>query len=296
MKLLLDTDIGSDIDDAVCLAYLLARKDCDLLGITTVSGEPESRAMMASAQCRAAGRAVPIFPGAADPLIVAPRQPKAPQAEMLARWPHDTQFARGEAVGFLRDAIRDNPGEVTLFAIGPLTNIALLLKTDPEIPSLLKEFVIMGGDFRTPPPANWKGGFWEWNMYCDPHAAAIVFSSDCPVRAVGIEVTTQVWMDAPDVRARFARHALLAPVSDFAEVWFRDAHGRIIFHDPLAAVTLFDDQICTFERGVSSIELAEDVNHARTYWRPDPNGRHQAATTVNAARFFDSYFAAFGDV
>ena len=62
MKILLDTDIGSDIDDAVCLAYLLANPACELLGITTVSGEPERRAMLASAQCRVAGREVPSLP------------------------------------------------------------------------------------------------------------------------------------------------------------------------------------------------------------------------------------------
>lgn len=61
VKLLLDTDIGSDIDDAVCLAYLLAQPQCELLGITTVSGEPIRRAMIASAICTAAGKDVPIY-------------------------------------------------------------------------------------------------------------------------------------------------------------------------------------------------------------------------------------------
>lgn len=64
MKVLLDTDIGSDIDDAICLAYLLAHPDCDLVGIPTVSGEPVKRAMLASAVCKAAGK-VYNFPGAA---------------------------------------------------------------------------------------------------------------------------------------------------------------------------------------------------------------------------------------
>ena len=294
MKLLLDTDIGSDIDDAVCLAYLLARADCELLGITTVSGEPEHRAKMASAQCVAAGRNVPIFPGAAEPLLVAPRQPKAPQAEMLTRWAHETQFPRGEAVEFMRRTIRANPGEVTLFAIGPLTNVALLFATDPEIPALLKQFVIMGGDFRSPPENPWSNSRNEWNIYCDPHAAAMVFNSASPIRAIGLEVTTQVWLDAGSVRERFAPHALLQPVLDFAEVWFRDAHGRITFHDPLAAVTLFDEAVCTFDRGISTVELADGIDHARTYWQSDSTGRHEAAITVDPARFFDSYFGAFG--
>ena len=71
-KVILDTDIGSDIDDAVCLAYLLAQPECELLGITTVTGEPVARAKMASALCRVAGVDIPIYPGAPDPLIVPP--------------------------------------------------------------------------------------------------------------------------------------------------------------------------------------------------------------------------------
>ncbi len=292
-NILLDTDIGSDIDDAVALAYLLARNDCNLLGITTVSGEPVERAKMASAQCVAAGKHVPIYPGAADPLIVAARQPRAPQADMLNRWPHESVFPKGEAVSFLRETIRKNPGEVSLFAIGPLTNIALLFKLDPEIPALLKEFVIMGGEFRMPPPPNWKNSVWEWNIYCDPHAAAIVFNSDARMRAVGIQVTMQCQMPVDDVRRRFSEHALLHPVRDFAEVWFNAGHKVITFHDPLAAAMLFDDSICTFEDGVSTVELADNENHARTYWTADPTGRHSMATAVDSARFFEHYFSVF---
>lgn len=74
IKVLLDTDIGSDIDDAVCLAYLLAQPECQLLGITTVSGEAVKRARLASVLCKVAAKLVPIYPGAEAPLLVAQRQ------------------------------------------------------------------------------------------------------------------------------------------------------------------------------------------------------------------------------
>jgi inosine-uridine nucleoside N-ribohydrolase len=90
MKILLDTDIGSDIDDAVCLAYLLAHPDAELIGITTVTGEADRRAMMASAQCRVAGKSIPIYPGARKPLLIDTIQGQAQQAAALTRWPHDT--------------------------------------------------------------------------------------------------------------------------------------------------------------------------------------------------------------
>ena len=291
-KLLLDTDIGSDIDDAVCLAYLLARPDCELLGITTVSGEPERRAMMASAQCRVAGRDVPIFPGAAEPLLVASRQPTAPQADALARWPHQTRFPRGEAIAFLRSTIRRHPGEIILLTIGPLTNIALLFKADPEIPALLKGMVTMGGLFDPTRTRNWRGGHWEWNIYCDPHAAAIVYRTPVAAhRSLGLDVTTQVTLGAEEVRRRF-QTPLLRPVLDFAEVWFRSTE-KITFHDPLAATTIFDEQICAFERGEVSVELHDPDAFALTRWRPRPDGRHEIATHVNPARFFEAYFASF---
>ena len=290
-KLILDTDIGSDIDDAVCLAYLLAQPKCDLLGITTVSGEPERRAMMASAQCKVAGRQVPIYAGVDLPLIVESRQPKSPQADTLTRWDHDTHFKQGEAIEFLRHTIRANAGEVTLLAIGPLTNIALLFKSDPEIPSLLKSLVLMGGMFN-PQLRNWKGGLWEWNIYCDPHAAAIVYRADVKVhRSIGLDVTNLVTMDAPQVRERF-QTKLLRPVLDFAEVWFQHAE-RITFHDPLAATTIFDDDIVTYERGQARVELNDPDEFAMTKWQADPAGAQEIATTVNVDAFFSHYFGVF---
>lgn len=290
-KLLLDTDIGSDIDDAVALAYLLAKPECDLLGITTVSGEPERRAMLASALCRVAGRDVPIFPGAPQPLLVSPRQPLAPQAEALGRWDHETSFEKGMAVEFLRRTIREHPGEITLLTIGPLTNIALLFAVDPEIPSLLREMVVMGGLFDTSRKTR-RGGKWEWNIYCDPHAAEMVFRAPVPrLRCAGLDVTLQVTMSADEVRERF-RAPLLEPVLDFSEVWFRDVQ-TLAFHDPLAAALVFDGGLCGFERGVIDVELHDLDAFATTRFRPGGEGRHEVAMTVEPGRFFSEFFGAF---
>jgi inosine-uridine nucleoside N-ribohydrolase len=74
IKVLLDTDIGSDIDDAVCLSYLLSQPRCELLGITTVTGEAEKRAMIASSLCKIAGKEIPIYPGIEKPLLLPQKQ------------------------------------------------------------------------------------------------------------------------------------------------------------------------------------------------------------------------------
>jgi purine nucleosidase len=288
-KILLDTDIDimGDIDDAMCLAYLLAQPACELLGITTVSGEPERRAMLASAQCRVAGRDVPIYPGASQALLVEQRQPHAPQTDALGSWAHDTSFPRGEAIEFLRRTIRANPGEVTLLAIGPLTNIALLFRADPEIPALLGSLVLMCGDFGE------QATRAEWNSLCDPHASAIVYGAQVAAhRSIGLNTTTRVVMPASEVRERF-QTPLLRPVLDFAEVWFRK-RDEITFHDPLAAATIFDDTICAFEHGAVEVELGEGTLRGATHWRTDhPDLPHQVAMQVDAERFFTHFFSVF---
>lgn len=288
-RVLLDTDIGSDIDDAVCLAYLLAHPGCELLGITTVSGEPVARARMASAMCRVAGVEVPIRAGAAEPLRVAQRQPQAPQAAALTGWEHDAEIGSGGAIELMRETIRAHPGEVTLLAIGPLTNVAQLVERDPEIPGLLKALVLMGGRFVT-------GDGLEWNMLLDPHAAAEVFAATAgartPVRAVGLDVTLQVTMPAEEVRARFTA-PLLAPAREFAEVWFDGGASEITFHDPLAAAVLLEPDVCGFERGTVTVET-EGPSAGVTRWRPSEDGPHEVAISVDAERYLEHFFEVLG--
>ena len=288
-KILLDTDLGSDIDDSVCIAYLLAQPNCELLGITTVSGEADKRAMMASVLCKVAQKDIPIYAGAEKPLLIEQRQKYAQQAKKLDNWEHNTYFPKGEAIEFLRKTIRKYPGEVTLLAIGPLTNIALLFSIDEEIPKLLKQLVIMGGVFTDNSGIN---GFLEWNIMLDPHAAAIVYNSPVKIfKSVGLDVTRKVTMDAKAVKEKF-NTKLLEPVVDFADVWFEE-RDKITFHDPLAAVTIFHDDICTFKKGKVEVELLSERLRGLTFWKEESNGNHAIALQVDRKKFFDEYFKVF---
>lgn len=288
-KILLDTDIGSDIDDAVCLAYLLVQPACELLGVTTVTGEADKRAMLASALCHAAGKDVPIYPGATEPLLITQQQPVAQQAIALDKWPHQANFPQGQAIEFLWDTIRRHPGEITLLTIGPLTNIALLFKTHPEAPTLLKALVMMCGVFTNQLPGISP---LEWNAKLDPHATAIVYNAPVKIhRSIGLDVTCQVKMNQAQVRQKF-QTGLLRPVYDFAQVWF-EKKAQIIFHDPLAAATIFDDQICSFERGQVEVELTSNRLQGLTFWTPVEKGKHEVALQVNPERFFAHYFGVF---
>src|ERR1041385_9035266 len=127
IPVLLDTDIGSDIDDAVCLAYLLRQPRCELLGITTVTGGVVERAALCEVICRTAGREeIPVHAGASPVLLFGPGQPRVPQYEAIRDRAHRRDYEPGAAIEFLRRTIRARPGEVTLLAIGPFTNLALL--------------------------------------------------------------------------------------------------------------------------------------------------------------------------
>ena len=286
-KIWLDTDIGSDIDDALALAFLLNRPDCDLLGLSTVTEIEEQRAKLASVLCRIAEKEISIYPGTRTSLLVEPPQKTVPQAIALPKYAHDTDFSAPAfgAVAAMRAAIRANPGEVTLLGIGPMTNIALLFAVDPQIPGLLKQLVLMCGHFTTPDKNC------EWNALNDPHATAIVYAA--PVEkhiSIGLDVTRQVTMERPEFEEKLRASKYGAPIIDMGAAWFRQS-ATVTFHDPLAAATIFEPQICRYESGHVAIETRDPAIYGFTDWKAGHGTTHQVALEVEAARFFDFYFA-----
>jgi purine nucleosidase len=286
-KILLDTDIGSDIDDALCLSYLLSQPQCDLLGITTVTGEAEKRAMMASCFCKIAGKDIPIYPGVETPLLLPQKQKIAQQTVALKYFSHDKKFPKGEAIEFLRKTIRQHPNEITLLTIAPLTNIALLFKTDPEIPSLLKGLVMMCGAFFYRFP---ELSLREWNAYLDAHASSIVYNTPVKLhRSIGQDVTCQLIMTEKEVIESFTSDLLKAALK-FAEVWFKKRKW-IMFHDPLVAASVFDNEICRYEKGKVEIELLSSNLYGLTYWKPMKKGPHEVAKFIDKESFFNHFFS-----
>jgi len=291
IPVLLDTDIGSDIDDAVALAYLLRQPRCELLGIATVTGRPEARAALADAICRAAGREdVPIHPGAAQPLLTPVRQPEVPQASILDRWPHRRDFEPNSAVDFLRRTIRSRPGEVVLLSIGPFTNVALLFALDPEIPSLLRGYVSMGGVFTRRVAG---APLCEWNALNDPYATAIVYRTGGVEQvSIGLDVTLRCRLPAEECRRRF-RGGPLDVVASAAEVWFR-GRPEITFHDPLAAAVIFRPELCRYQSGRVEVELQSARLMGMTHFDPTAaDAPHRVAVEVDVEPFFAEYFSVF---
>ena len=300
LKLLFDTDIGSDIDDAVALAYLLMQPSIDLLGVTTVTGEARKRAALASRLLELAGQTLPIFPGFEAPREIATRQPIAQQAVKLSPaqllgtdQPHNPEAA----IDFMADTIRAHPFEVTLLAVGPFTNVARLFEKYPDVSRLLKALVIMGGKY-SDYPTPW--GPSEWNGIIDPAATALMFDkAECPIRAFGLDITWQVSMDAQQVSRAFATHPLLREVRRWSEVWFAE-RDALHFHDPLAAVSLVDPSVCTYKYGQVAVDLSPGREGFTEFVAANPQGTTasdrpliEVAASVNANQFFEQYFAPF---
>jgi len=203
---LLDTDIGDDIDDAFALALLLRSPEVRLLGISAAYGDTELRARLLDRFLAAVNRRdIPVAAG-----LVTPHQNEMSQAP-YARQAQQRRHA--EAAAFLLNQIHTHPGQVTLIAIGPLFNVEAAIRRDPAVFRQLKRVVIMGGSIRRgyddektgahrPPDA-------EWNILCDPGGAKALLASGVPVFILPLDAT-QIHLDAASLAAIFSQGSLLS--------------------------------------------------------------------------------------
>jgi len=290
-KILLDTDIGEDIDDAICLAYLLKEPKCDLIGITTVSGESEKRAAVADAICSAAGKDIPIVAGLDTTLQPIPIYPTPEGADVLKRWKHRT-YEKSDASAFLYQKIKDNPYEVILIGIGSMTNIATLFQTYPDACSLLKGLYVMNGYFGD---KSLSEPWYNWNSWADPLALKIVFTSKVAIhRVIPLDVTQTLTIEADIAYELFDKESvLMRSVLDFGKAWL-ESSNKLTLHDPLAAVAVFCPDICEFEKGFVDVETNNEVNMGATAFTPDLKGNVEIARKVDKERFYKLLFAMLG--
>jgi purine nucleosidase len=288
-KVLLDTDIGGDIDDALCLAYLLHQPSCELVGITTVGGEVEKRAMVADAICKAAGNNIPIYAGADKQMLPSDLYPTPDGVAKLSNWDHDTSFKKNQAVDFMRKTIHENPHEISLLAVGHLTNIALLFLLDPEIPYLLKELHIMCGVFSEELETSLDMPMANWNSWLDPHASAIVYNTNVPIhRTFALNVTTELVLKRDEKVDLFSSNIMKA-VEDFGSPWLEK--NDMTFHDPLAGACLFEPELCKYQRGIIDVDIYNKQNLGMMSFHADVRGNREIAIEVDRKRFFEHYFS-----
>ena len=193
-KIIIDTDIGDDIDDAFAVALALRSPELKILGITTTFGDTEKRARLLDRLLGEVGRSdIPVAAG-----VPTPPKTDFTQAK-YAEGGHFAKVSHPDAVAFLLDEIRRSPGEITLVAIGPLVNVGAAIDKDPETFRKLKRVVLMGGsiyrgygDVGSGQP---RGPEPEWNIKNDIPSAQKLFTAGVPLFVMPLD-STQLKMDA----------------------------------------------------------------------------------------------------
>ena len=313
--LILDVDTG--IDDAFALLYACANRQAHILGVSTVVGNVSlatatrnTRAVLALA-----GRAnIPVWPGAGTVISIAARD--ASEIHGATGLGHAVLPDPEEppdplhAADMIIEAARAHSGRLILCAVGPLTNIALAVMREPELPRLVKRFVIMGGaysDSGNVTPAA------EFNIWHDPEAARIVFRAfggvgGTPVIAIGLDVTRKTIIDESDIKAIEARIARkprgpkLTRFLDDASRYYFDRMEKILgkriftMHDPLAIAVALDPTLVETRPAAVDIETTGRLTTGATIvdWRGQW-GRltnTEVAVAVDADRFRRLFFDA----
>ena len=308
-RLIVDCDPG--IDDALTLLYLAGRRDVTIEAIGSVHGNVPApiAARNALRILEVAGRTdVPVALGAARPMA----QPLA-TAEFVhgddglgnSGQPEPAGRVTGEAAAAqLVRLARAHPGQLSLLAIGPLTNIGLALLLEPELPNLLREVVVMGGAFGVPGNVS---ALAEANIANDPEAAQLVVSAGWPLRIVGLDVTHKTLLRRNQL-ARIEKgtteiaHFAWAVLQFYLDIYERRVGERACpVHDGLAAVLLLDPGLATWEQGVVDIELRGELTRGAALvdrrWGEEPTpGRAPAeiAVAVDSGAAVADLLAALG--
>jgi purine nucleosidase len=266
-QVVLDTDIGSDVDDALALGMLLGSPEADLVGVTTVYGDTALRAQLARRLIGLTGADVPCCAGAQETLTGRPVWWAGHEGALFTGLESE-QVAPRPGADFLVDAAR-RAGDLEVIAIGPLTNIAAAIKAGAEF----RHLTVMGGNFTADEP--------EHNFRSDPEAARIVFASGVPATVCGLEITTQVRI-TPAGLARIAAAGRLgaALAAEVDQYWKFRGQQYNTPHDPVAALTLLRPDL--FETAAVDVAVSIEEPAGLSVATSAPSSPVRVVTAIDA--------------
>lgn len=281
IPILLDFDLGEDIDDAFALATVLASPELDLKGVTTVGEDAFKRAQMASRFLTATGHGkIPVSAGL--PLETTKPLPywQVQYGNHASVYFRDPKPAKERAPEFLYKHLKANPGELTLLAIGPLTNVAELLTRYPDVKPMIKRIVLMGGSVRRGYADGSKPQA-EYNIAANPRAAQVVFRSGIPLIVAPLDATAMVRLDSARQKKLFDAGSLLTlSVQALTQLW-REKDDPILY-DPVAVTLVHTEKFCTMEALALDVD---DKGFTRVVADRKPNAR--VAVSIKIDEYLD---------
>ncbi|GAA3731437.1 nucleoside hydrolase [Salinicoccus jeotgali] len=301
-KVIMDVDTG--IDDALAIMYGLESDALEFLGITTVDGNvPLDMVNRNTLKVLSMlGREdVPVFSGAAGPLMKPSRHVHHIHGEdglggALIDYPYENMCEAQFAPDFIVEAARHHPGEVTLIAVGPLTNVALAFKQEPLLGELLKEVVIMGGIVSRAGQGN-SGPNSEFNIFTDAEAARIVIHGGANVTLVGLDVTKQAVLTARDIETLKGSkyYDFIKQSTEIYRTFSMDKFGLdgCALHDPLAVGFALNRGFLRTEHHYVDVDTVSPLNYGQTVcdfgglWGEEPNVN--VSLEVDSARFVEDF-------
>ena len=272
-RILIDSDPG--IDDSLAILLAIASPELSLEGLSIVHGNCSlEQAVKNGLSILELGNAsnIPVAAGCELPLV---------QASLLAPETHGntglgyaklpeprTRPIVQHGSDFLIDKIMSNPGEFTLVAVGPLTNIALAIRKEPGLVKAIKEIIIMGGAIRHEGNTT---ALAEFNTYVDPHAAHIVFHAGIPTTLVPLDVTYQCILMASDVERLLK---IDSPIPQFIREttnFYMEFHDNFqgikgcVINDPLALALTFAPELCDYQELPVDVDISGGVSTGKTF-------------------------------
>jgi inosine-uridine nucleoside N-ribohydrolase len=264
-RIIIDTDPG--VDDAIAILLAVRSPELKVEAITPVAGNVPLDLTLPNAMklLELAGRSdIPVAAGAASPLVrvlVTGKSVHGNNGLGGVELPEPKMHPVNEtAPELIRRIVRANPGEISIVAVGPLTNVALALRSDPSLAQMIRSIIVMGGSLsggNVTPAA-------EFNFYVDPEAARIVFDSGAPLTMVGLDVTNKALVRQEHLKVL---DAVRTPVCDFAAKilratmarWSKDGGQTVALHDPLTVASLIDPDILKFRDYYVLIETSGEA-------------------------------------
>lgn len=261
MRLLIDTDMGGDVDDALALALAFNSREIDVAGISLVYMANQWRADILKNMLQ-------VFDCADIPFVIGAEQP------IIGRWnDYEPNRTDNRAAEFIIENCEKFP-DLVIAPIGPLTNIAAAFAAAPRI-AIGRKVMLMGGA--------WNEARAEWNMLCDPEAAHIVLNAGADITMVGLNVTERCRFSQAEVDL-FAAAGPKGRLLYDMMTKFINEHYLPVLHDPLAIGALLWDDIITFEKKQIAVELGGAYSRGMLV-ETAKGAEVRIATQVDAKRF-----------